>query len=99
MSLSQVKELSLTVNSEARSYTDLLYPQAKLTLRTEAELDVMLFARYPGNYSPESSGLAMNRLTEWEDLNDYNILGRGQRMFCSDNDDYPLLELSTLSFD
>lgn len=99
LSLSQVKELSLAVSSEKRSYIDLLYPQAKLTLRTEAELDVMLFARYPGDYSSESSGLAMNRLTEWEDLNDYNIVGRGQRMFCSDNGDFPLLELSKLSFD
>lgn len=97
--LSQVKELTLTVNAETRSYVDLLYPQAKLTLRTEAELDAMLFARYPGSYSSESAELAMNRLTEWEDLNDYNILGRGQRMFCADSGDFPLLELSKLSFD
>lgn len=99
LSLSQIKELSLTVEDEARTYLDLLYPKAKLILRTEAELDVMLFARYPGNYSSESSELAMNRLTEWEDLNDYNILGRGQRMFCSESDDFPLLELSKLVFD
>ena len=99
LSLSQVKELSLAVDPETRSYIDLLYPQAKLILRTEAELDVMLFARYPGDYLSKSSDLAMNRLTEWEDLNDYNILGRGQRMFCSDSNDFPLLELSKLSFD
>lgn len=96
--LSQIKELKLTVEGQGRSYIDLLYPQAKLVLRTEAELDVILFARYPGNYSPESSGLAMNRLTEWEDLNDYNILGRGQRMLCADSGDFPLLELTKLSF-
>jgi type VI secretion system protein ImpE len=99
LSLSQVKELSLAVTTEKRTYIDLLYPRAKLVLRTEAELDVMLFARYPGNYLSESSELAMNRLTEWEDLNDYNILGRGQRMFCSDSSDFPILELSTLLFD
>lgn len=99
LSLSQVKELSLSVNPETRSYIDLLYPKAKLVLRTEAELDVMLFARYPGRYASASSELAMNRLTDWEDLNDYNILGRGQRMLCSDSGDFPLLELSKLSFD
>ena len=95
LSMSQVKELTLASEGKTRSYIDLLYPQAKLILKTEAELDVILFARYPGNYSPESPELAMNRLTKWEDLNDYNIIGSGQRMFC----DFPLLELTKLSFD
>ena len=99
VSLSQVKELTLDSEAETRSYVDLLYPKAKLVLRTEAELDVILFARYPGSYAPESSQLAMNRLTEWDDLNDYNITGRGQRMFCADSGDFPLLELNKLSFD
>jgi len=99
LSLSQIKELSLTTDIKTRSYVDLLYPQAKLTLRTEAEIDIMLFARYPGQYSPESPKLAMNRLTEWDDLNDYNIIGRGQRMLCADSGDFSLLELKTLSFD
>lgn len=95
--LSQVKELILTGAPE--SYTDVLYPRAKLTLRTEAEMDVMLFARYPSAYSEESPALALNRLTEWEDLNDYTILGRGQRMLCSDGGDFPLLEILMLSFE
>ena len=98
LSLSQVKELSLVRETEARAYIDLLYPRARLILRTEAELDIILYARYPSIYSTDSSALAMNQLTEWEDLNDYNILGRGQRMLCSDNGDFPLLELSNLSF-
>ena len=97
--LSQVKEMSLENESETRSYLDLLYPRARLILRTEAELDAILFARYPANYSLDSPALAMNRLTEWEDLNDYNILGTGQRMFCADSGEFPLLELSKLSFD
>ena len=58
----------------------------------------MLFARYPAEYSVDSPALAMNRLTEWEDLNDYNIIGRGQRMFCADSGEFPLLELSMLAF-
>ena len=98
LSLSQVKELSLVHEAETRAYLDLLYPRAKLVLRTEAELDVILFARYPGVYSADTSDLAMNRRTEWKDLNDYNILGHGQRMFCSNSDEFPLLELSKLVF-
>ena len=89
----------LVLSSEDRSYTDLLYPRGQLTLRTEAQLDVMLFARYPAEYSSDFPDLAMTRLTEWEDLNDYNVLGRGQRMFCADSGEFPLLELSMLSFD
>lgn len=96
--LSQVKELEIAVESERRAYIDLLYPKAKLILKTEAELDIILFARYPGDYSPEKPELLMNLLTEWEDLNDYNILGRGQRMLCADSGDFPLLELKKLSF-
>jgi type VI secretion system protein ImpE len=95
--LSQVKTLMLS--TESKSYTDLLYPRAELVLRTEAELDVMLFARYPGEYSPDARDLAMNRLTEWKDINDYTALGRGQRMFCADSGEFPLLEWQVLSFD
>ncbi len=95
--LSQVK--TLTLSTESKSYTDLLYPRAELVLRTEAQLDVMLFARYPGEYSPDASDLAMNRLTEWKDINDYTVLGCGQRMLCADSGEFPLLELSMLTFD
>lgn len=95
--LTQVKEIILTGAPE--SYTDVLYPRAKLTLETEAEIDVMIFARYPSSYSENSPALAMNRLTEWDDRNDYTALGRGQRMFCSDAEDFPLLEMLMLSFE
>ncbi len=96
--LSQVKELRILAEDGSRSYIDLLYPKAKLVLKTGAELDIILFARYPGDYSPETPELSMNLLTEWKDLNDYNILGRGQRMLCADSGDFSLLELKQLSF-
>ena len=91
--------LSVVLSGKPSSYTDLLYPQAKLTLRTGAELDVMLFARYPADYANSDASLALNRRTEWVDENDYTLIGRGQRMFCTDNADYSLLDLISLVFD
>jgi type VI secretion system protein ImpE len=97
ISFAQIK--SITISEAPVSYTDLLFPKAKLLLRTEAELDVMLFSRYPGVYSESEPALAMNQLTEWDDINDYTAIGRGQRMLCSDVGEHPILDLRELVFE
>lgn len=90
---------ALLVEGEPVSYTELLYPKATLSLRTGADLDVMLFARYPAEYSAEMNQVALNRMTEWTDVNDYTALGRGQRMFCMNDSEAPVLELRNLEFE
>lgn len=91
---SQIK--ALLIETTPKSHTDVLYPKAKLMLANEGTVDVLLFARYPMACAPTDSALALNRLTVWEDPDDYTVCGNGQRVFCTDAGEYPLLELRTL---
>ena len=91
---SQIK--ALLIESTPKSHTDVLYPKAKLMLANEGTVDVLLFARYPMASVPAEPALALNRLTVWDDPDDYTVCGSGQRVFCTDAGEYPLLELRTL---
>lgn len=93
---SQIKEL--TIESAPQTHTDVLYPKAKVALANEGVVDLFLFARYPFKEPPEDERLCLNRRTVWQEINDYTVCGAGQRVFCTDSGDYPLLELRTLEF-
>lgn len=93
---SQIKEL--TIASAPATHTDILYPKAQVALTNGGVLDVLLFARYPFARAPEDEKLCLNRLTVWDETNDYTVCGSGQRVFCTDGGDYSLLELRTLEF-
>lgn len=93
---SQIKELN--VETAPKTHTDVLYPKAQIALTNEGVLDVLLFARYPFASTPEDERLCLNRRTVWDETNDYSVRGQGQRIFCTDAGDYPLLELRTLEF-
>lgn len=90
---------ALVIEGAPQSHTDVLYPKARLVLTNEGALDVLLFARYPLFTQVEEDALGLNRLTRWEDPNDYTVCGSGQRVFCTDQGEYPLLELRMLDFD
>lgn len=91
---SQIKEL--TVEAAPKTHTDILYPKAQVALSNGGVLDVLLFARYPFADAPEDERLCLNRLTVWDEINEYTVCGKGQRVFCTDGGDYSLLELRTL---
>jgi type VI secretion system protein ImpE len=90
---------TLSMESAPKSHTDVLYPQARLTLRNQGSLDVLLFARYALSSASCKDALLLNRLTEWEDPDDLTVLGSGQRTFCTDQGEYPVLEVRALEFD
>ncbi|MGJ8640757.1 MAG: type VI secretion system accessory protein TagJ [Opitutaceae bacterium] len=95
--ISQIK--GLVIEQTPQSYTDILYPQAKMVLANEGVMDVMLFARYPYIEGTTDDAISMNRLTVWESENDYTLIGSGQRLLCTNESDFPLLELTTLELD
>lgn len=97
LSIEQIR--GLIIDSAPKTHTDVLYPQAQLTLRNEGRLDVMLFGRYALSGDDYKDAVLLNRLTEWEDVNDLTLIGSGQRTLCTDQGAYAILELRTLEID
>jgi type VI secretion system protein ImpE len=54
--------------------------------------------RYPGSEFSEDSAIRMARKTTWQELPGDAFLGLGQRIFATDTDEYPLLEIRRIAF-
>jgi len=55
--------------------------------------------RYPGSQTSSNDAVALARMTDWEEVAPDVYHGVGQRMFATDQNDYPLLEIRELKFD
>jgi type VI secretion system protein ImpE len=55
--------------------------------------------RYPGSEKHPDSKIRLARLTEWQELAPNTHVGVGQRLWSTDADEYPLLDVRTVSFD
>jgi type VI secretion system protein ImpE len=49
--------------------------------------------RYPGSEKSQDDAIALARKTEWENQGSDLYFGLGQRMFVTDEGEYPLLEV------
>ncbi len=78
---------------------DLAWIPAYLTLANGGELVSLIPTRYPGSESSVDPSLRMARKTEWIERKDGTSSGIGQRMFATDQGDYPLLEVRSIEFD
>jgi type VI secretion system protein ImpE len=55
--------------------------------------------RYPDSQKSSKDALVLGRLTEWDEHAANTFCGLGQRMFATDEKDYPLLEIREIKFD
>lgn len=90
--LSQVQELRLDTPKDLR---DMLWLPAEISWRNGTESIVFIPARYPGTESSADDALRLARGTHWDEQGH----GLGQRMFASDEGEYPLLGTTTIVFD
>ncbi len=56
-------------------------------------------SRYPFSYQKEDSRVALSRKTEWENCGDEFYLGYGQRMWATEQTEYPLLQCRHLQME
>ena len=78
---------------------DLAWIPAYLTLANGGEIVSLIPTRYPGSESSADPAIRMARKTDWNELEDGSSCGLGQRMFATDQGDYPILEVRSIEFD
>jgi type VI secretion system protein ImpE len=78
---------------------DLTWIPAYLTLVNGGEVVSLIPTRYPGSESSADAAVRMARKTVWDAGKDGTTLGLGQRMFATDQGDYPILEVRSIAFD
>jgi type VI secretion system protein ImpE len=81
---------------------DLAWIPAYLTLVNGGEIVSLIPTRYPGSEASSDPSIRMARKTDWQmrkDGKDGTSTGLGQRIFATDQGDYPLLEVRSIEFD
>jgi type VI secretion system protein ImpE len=76
---------------------DLVWRPANLTLKNKGKLIVFVPTRYPITAETNDAQL-LSRTCDWQEQVDNFYIGQGQRIFVTDNDEYPLLSLSSIEF-
>ncbi len=84
---------------------DLAWIPAYLTLVNGGEIVSLIPTRYPGSESSPDPSIRMARKTDWQERKggkggkDGSSTGLGQRMFTTDQGDYPILEVRSIELD
>lgn len=77
---------------------DIVWLPAQLQFTNGGEEVALLPARY-ANTPCDDGALALGRRTEWVEVHPGCFAGRGQRLFTSGEDEFPLMDLRDLVFD
>ncbi|MGB5486750.1 MAG: type VI secretion system accessory protein TagJ [Lysobacterales bacterium] len=93
--MSRIRSLRTEEPADLR---DLVWQPAEITLINGGEHIVMLPSRYPAIEGVSESDL-LARSTGWESHGEEVYEGVGQRMFTTDQKDYPFLQVRSIEFD
>ncbi len=74
---------------------DLVWRPANLTLKNNGKLVVFIPTRYPATSETNDAQL-LARTCDWQEPVDSFFVGNGQRVFITDQSEYPLLNVSTI---
>lgn len=78
---------------------DVVWTVAVLTINEGGQWPILIHSRYPGSEASADAAIALARRTEWRSLGGDHAAGLGQRLFAHGDEDVPVLELRTLTFD
>ena len=76
---------------------DLVWRAANLTLKNKGQLIVFIPVRYPITAETSDPQL-LAKTCEWQEPVDDFYVGSGQRVFMSDKEEYPLLNIKSIKF-
>ena len=77
---------------------DLIWTPASFIWTNGGNSSGFIPARYPGSEKAADHALRLSRKTEWQDQGEELFTGLGQRLFTTDQDEYPLFEVRTVDF-
>jgi type VI secretion system protein ImpE len=93
--LRHVAEILLEKPGELR---DVVWFPASVRWTNGGESACLIPTRYPGSESSPDPGVRLARKTEWMDQGDGVFVGLGQRLFSTDADEFPLLDVRRIAF-
>ena len=71
---------------------DLVWISANFTWVNGGESPGLIPVRYPGSEASPDNAIRLSRKTDWRDVGEGFFFGEGQRLFATDEGEYPLLE-------
>jgi type VI secretion system protein ImpE len=82
---------------------DLIWAKAVFTWSNGGQLPALIPVRYPGSESSQDPKVQMAATTLWAkgaalESNDQAQLGLGQRLFATDQEDIPILQIQKIQF-
>ena len=92
---SKIKRIAIEAPENLR---DFVWMPAHIQWETEGESFVLIPTRYPFS-ADQSDQLALSRKTEWLEKGDGGFTGFGQKIFTTDANDYPLLDIRDVFFE
>ncbi|MEM1070810.1 MAG: type VI secretion system accessory protein TagJ [Planctomycetota bacterium] len=78
---------------------DCVWIPAQFTWEGGGEMVGMMPVRYPGSQTDTEGAVQLARKTRWDEREAETYLGFGQRMLATDQNEYPLLDIATITFD
>lgn len=91
----QVRSITIEPPADLR---DLVWSPARFTWANGGEAVGLIPTRYVGSEDPADPAACMARKTDWSTAGSAQV-GRGQRLFATDQDDYAILETRSIKFD
>jgi type VI secretion system protein ImpE len=91
----QIRRLAI---EPPRRLRDLLWAQASLETTAGASSSVLLPVLYSGSFHHPDESVRLGRATDWENVGENLVRGRGQRMFLIDDGEKPMLECHQVEF-
>ena len=76
---------------------DLVWTPAEFRWANGGEAVGFIPTRYPGTEACDDNRLRLSRLTDWTEAGNELVLGHGQRILVTDQNDYPLLSVEKVS--
>ncbi len=92
----QVREMAVP---EPKNLRDLVWLPARFTWTNGGHALGLIPTRYPGSEASTDSAIQLARKTEWVEPAEGMHEGLGQRLFVTDRDEYPLLDVRRITMD
>lgn len=91
----QVERIEFTA---PKSLRDLFWIQGKVETANGTNGEMFFPALYANSFKSDDDQIRLGRMTDWRDAGGEIFIGEGMRMFWSDGQDKPILELNEIEF-
>jgi type VI secretion system protein ImpE len=91
--------ISAITFDEPEDLRDAIWMPAHFTWANGGQAAGLVPTRYPGSENADDGLIQLARQTEWTQLDGDLYRGLGQRMFATDADDYPLMDVRQITLD